>query len=82
MDGRTWQALRALTGMAAFDRGGRTLFRSEEFRLYTRLLRRWSAEEQGTSPRLIDKALWQYDKDFGRGSRRRRDESTAIARPA
>ena len=82
LDVRTWRALRALTGMPAFDRRGRTLFRSEEFRLYTRLLRRWSAEEQGTSPRLIDKALWQYDNDLRRGSGRRREESTATARQA
>ena len=75
MDARTWRALRILTDMPAFDRGKRTLFRREEFRLYTRLLRRWSAKEQGTSPRLIDKALWQFDKDLGRRSGRHRDKS-------
>lgn len=68
MDARTWRALRALTDVPTFNRGRRTLFRRAEFRLYTRLLRRWSAREQGTSPRLIDKALWQYDKDVGRRS--------------
>ena len=62
MDARTWRALKTLTGMPTFDRGKRTLFRREEFRFYTRLLRCWSARERGTSPRLIDKALWQYDK--------------------
>ena len=82
LDVRTWRALRALTGMPAFDRRGRTLFRSEEFRLYTRLLRCWSAGEPGTSPRLIDKALWQYDNDLRRGSGRRREESTATTRQA
>lgn len=66
IDARTWRALRTLTSLPAFDRGKRTLFRPEEFRLYTRLLRRWSAREQKTSPRLIDKALWQYDKELGR----------------
>lgn len=66
IDARTWRALKTLTGLSAFDRGKRTLFNREEFRLYTRLLRRWSAREQGTSPRLIDKALWQYDKELGR----------------
>ena len=79
LDARTWRALRALTGMPAFDRGGRTLFRRKEFRLYTRLLRRWSAGEQGISPRLIDKALWQYDKDLGHGSGRHRDMPVAPA---
>ena len=76
MDARIWRALRVLTGMPTFDRGKRTLFRREEFRLYTRLLRHWTAGEQGTSPRLIDKALWQYDKELGRGSGRHRDKST------
>ncbi len=77
MDARTWRALRTLTGVPAFDRGRRTLFRREEFRLYTRLLRRWSTREQGISPRLIDKALWQYDKDFGHGLGRHRETSKA-----
>ena len=80
MDARTWRALRTLTGVPAFDRGRRTLFRREEFRLYTHLLRRWSTTERGISPRLIDKALWQYDKDLGHGSGRRRDMSRAPAR--
>ena len=62
MDARTWRALKTLTGMPTFERGKRTLFKREEFRFYTRLLRCWSASEQGISPRLIDKALWQYDK--------------------
>ena len=75
MDARAWRALQTLTGMPAFDRGKRTLFKRGEFRFYTRLLRRWSTGEQGISPRLIDKALWQYDKDFGPGSGRRRDKS-------
>ena len=66
IDARTWRALKTLTGLPAFDRGKRTLFKREEFRRYTRLLRRWSAKEQETSPRLIDKALWQYDKELGR----------------
>lgn len=75
IDARTWHALRILTDMPAFDRGKRTLFKREEFRLYTCLLRRWSAKEQETSPRLIDKALWQFDKELGRASDRRRDTS-------
>lgn len=62
MDARTWRALKTLTGMPTFERGKRTLFKREEFRFYTRLLRCWSATEQGISPRLIDKALWEYDK--------------------
>ncbi len=66
IDARTWRALKTLTDLPTFDRGKRTLFRREEFRLYTLLLRRWSAKERGTSPRLIDKALWQYDKRAGR----------------
>ena len=72
MDARTWRALKILTDMPAFDRGKRTLFKREEFQLYTNLLRRWSARERGTWPRLIDKALWQYDKELGRGSGRHR----------
>ena len=63
LDARTWRALHRLTGSSAFDRGTRTLFRRDEFRLYTRLLRRWSAVEADVSPRVIDKALWQYDRD-------------------
>ena len=64
LDARTWRALLRLTGSPAFDRGTRTLFKREEFRLYTRLLRRWTAVEEGeVSPRVIDKALWQYDRD-------------------
>ena len=64
LDARTWRALHRLTGLSAFDRGARTLFKRDEFRLYTRLLRRWSAvEEEEVSPRVIDKALWQYDRD-------------------
>ena len=82
MDVRTWRALRTLTHLAAFDRGKRTLFKREEFRLYTRLLRSWSAKEQATSPRLIDKALSQYDKESSGGSGRHPEESTATARPA
>ena len=62
LDARTWRALHRLTGSSAFDRGRRTLFKPEEFRRYTRLLRRWSASERAVSPRLIDKALWQYDR--------------------
>ena len=61
LDARTWSALHRLTGSSAFNRGRRTLFKREEFRRYTRLLRRWSASEPAVSPRLIDKALWQYD---------------------
>ena len=82
MDARTWRALKTLTGMPTFDRGRRTLFKRAEFRFYTCLLRRWSAKEQGISPRLIDKALWQYDKDSGPGSGRHRDGATLTARPA
>ena len=63
LDVRTWRALYRLTGSSAFDRGRRTLFKAEEFRRYTRLLRRWSAGEGGVSPRLIDKALWQFDRE-------------------
>ena len=62
LDARNWRALHRLTGSSAFDRGRRTLFKPEEFRRYTRLLRRWSASERAVSPRLIDKALWQYDR--------------------
>jgi len=63
LDVRTWRALDRLTGSSTFDRGKRTLFRPEEFRRYTLLLRRWSDCEQGVFPRLIDKALWQYDRE-------------------
>ncbi len=63
LDVRTWRALHRLTGSSTFDRGKRTLFKPEEFRRYTLLLRRWSACEQGVCPRLIDKALWQYDRE-------------------
>lgn len=63
LDVRTWRALHRLTGSSTFDRGRRTLFKPEEFRRYTLLLRRWSACEQAVSPRLIDKALWQYDRE-------------------
>ena len=62
LDARTWSALHKLTGLEFFDRGRRTLFQVGEFRLYTLLLRYWS--EQGgreINPRLLDKALWQYD---------------------
>ncbi len=62
LDRRSWSALRDLTGCSTFDRGKRTLFRPDEFRLYTLLLRRWR-DRVGVSPRTIDKALWQYDKE-------------------
>lgn len=80
LDVRTWRALRRLTGSPTFDRGSRTLFKAEEFRRYTLLLRRWSACEQAVSPRLIDKALWQYDREAA-GEQRRREaaRSTTLA---
>ena len=72
LDVRTWRALHRLTGRSTFNRGRRTLFKPEEFRHYTRLLRRWSAREEGDlSPRLIDKALWQYDREATVEQRRR-----------
>ena len=80
LDVRTWRALHRLTGSSAFDRGKRTLFKPEEFRRYTLLLRRWSACEQAVSPRLIDKALWQYDREAMEELRQRRVvRSTTLA---
>lgn len=61
LDVRSWSALRILTGDETFNRGGRTLFTAEEFRLYTLLLRCWR-DRTGIPPRTIDKALWQFDK--------------------
>lgn len=72
LDVRTWRALYRLTGSSTFDRGKRTLFKSEEFRRYTRLLRQWSACEPDVSPRVIDKALWQFDREEMDEARRRR----------
>lgn len=63
LDVRTWRALHRLTGSSTFNRGSRTLFKAEEFRRYTLLLRQWSACEPAVFPRLIDKALWQYDRE-------------------
>ncbi len=71
LDVRTWRALHRLTGSSTFDKGRRTLFKPEEFRRYTLLLRRWSAREQGVFPRLIDKALWQYDREASEKQRTR-----------
>ena len=65
IDIRVWSALRGLTGSSTFDRGKRTLFNSKEFRVYTLLLRRWR-DLVGICPRIIDKALWQYDKESGK----------------
>ena len=80
LDVRTWRALHRLTGSSAFDRGKRTLFKPEEFRRYTLLLRRWSACERAVSPRLIDKALWQYDREAMDELRQRRvAPSTTLA---
>jgi len=62
LDVRVWSALHALSGDARFDRGKRVLFTAEEFRLYTLLLRRWGRRVR-VSPRTIDKALWQFDKE-------------------
>ena len=62
IDFRCWSALHKLTGMKKFDRGKRTLFKPDEFRLYIQILRRWR-DLEGVSPRLIDKALWQFDKE-------------------
>lgn len=61
-DVRAWSALKTLTKDGTFDRGKRTLFTANEFRLYTLLLRRWR-DRTGVSPRTIDKALWQLDKE-------------------
>ena len=66
IDIRTWSALFRLTEDGFFNRGKRTLFNAQEFRLYTLLLRKWSMRlHEGISPRTIDKALWQYDKTYG-----------------
>ena len=62
IDKRVWSALYKLTGMKKFDRGKRTLFKPDEFHLYICILRRWR-DIEGVSPRLIDKALWQFDKE-------------------
>ena len=62
IDVRCWKALYKLTGLKKFDRGKRTLFKADEFRLYIQILRRWR-DLEGVSPRLIDKALWQFDKE-------------------
>ncbi len=82
LDARTWRALHRLTGSPTFDRGRRTLFKPEEFRRYTRLLRRWSAGEEGdVTPRVIDKALWQYDMEATVEQRRRGGtRSTTLAK--
>lgn len=80
LDARTWRALHRLTGLSAFDRGTRTLFKRDEFRLYTRLLRRWTAVEEGEiSPRVIDKALWQYGLDATVERRRRAGTRSTLA---
>jgi len=65
LDVRAWSALRTLSGDGAFDRGKRTLFTAAEFRLYTLLLRRWG-HRADVSPRIIDRALWQFDKEQAR----------------
>ena len=62
IDMRCWSALHKLTGLKKFDRGKRILFKTDEFHLYTCILRSWS-DFEGVSPRLIDKALWQFDKE-------------------
>ena len=62
IDIRCWSALHNLTGLKKFNRGKRTLFKQDEFRLYILILRRWS-DLGGVTPRLIDKALWQYDRE-------------------
>lgn len=62
IDVRCWSALHKLTGCKKFDRGKRTLFKTGEFHTYIRILRRWRDLED-VSPRLVDKALWQFDKE-------------------
>ena len=62
LDVRAWSALHNLTKDESFNRGKRTLFTSDEFRLYILLLRRWG-DGVDVSPRTIDKALWQFDKE-------------------
>ena len=62
IDKRCWSALHKLTGLKNFDRGKRSLFKTDEFHLYICILRRWS-DLDDVSPRLIDKALWQFDKE-------------------
>ena len=61
VDRRCCRALTTLTGSRRFDLGKRTWVSTEEFRLYTLVLRRWSLNV-GMTPRDLDKALWEYDK--------------------
>ena len=62
IDQRCWSALFNLTSSNEFNRGSRTVFNESEYLLYINILRRWR-DLEGVSPRLIDKALWQFDKD-------------------
>ena len=59
IDVRVWHALHTLTDAERFKE--KTL-QLNDFRLYILLLRRWR-DLEGVSPRLIDKALWQFDKE-------------------
>ena len=59
IDERCRTALFHLTGSNMFNRGSRT---ESEFLLYIKVIRRWR-DLEGVSPRLIDKALWQFDKE-------------------
>ena len=59
VDRRVRSALFRLTDARNFSK---TAFDEKDFYLYTMIFRRWS-EKEGLSPRLIDKALWQYDRE-------------------
>ena len=62
IDSRALSALYRLTNLGFFAPRNSPPLREHEFRQYTLLLRCWSEREgPGISPRLLDKALWQYD---------------------
>ena len=70
LDIRCWRSLRNLADDSYFDRGRRKVFSVDEFKCYTQILRDWSAHAQvKLSPRIIDKALWQYDKEQSKKAR-------------
>ncbi len=59
IDVRVWRALHKLTDAERFKE--KTL-QFSDFRLYILLLRHWR-DLDNVPPRLIDKALWQFDKE-------------------
>lgn len=70
IDSRTWSALYRLTSLEFFAPRNTPPLKEREFRQYTLLLRCWSEREgPEISPRLIDKALWQYDYRYSQGER-------------